>query len=108
MPKGNTISVYANRSDYCHSSAMPACSGERLRCLFRPVLACTSDQPVPIAEVAMENPVDPEIDIDALKQDVVNNYASGAPALYSKSFSSAQEMDVAVDTILTGPGAGHH
>ena len=42
-------------------------------------------------------------DPEELKPAVIQNYASGAHALYSQSLASAQEMDAAIDTFLADP-----
>ena len=42
-------------------------------------------------------------DVDALKTQVISNYAAGVYATYVKSLNSAQEMDTAIDTFLNNP-----
>ena len=42
---------------------------------------------------------------DALKQDVVRNYADGAHAMYSRSLTSAEALDQAIDRFLNDPSA---
>ena len=42
-------------------------------------------------------------DPEELKSAVIQNYASGAHALYAQSLASAQEMDAAIDTFLADP-----
>ena len=64
-------------------------------CLFLMALACTQ-QPPPA-------PAEPEVDVAALKAEVVANYAAGVHALYSESLRSAQVMDVAIDAFLAEP-----
>ena len=45
----------------------------------------------------------PGPDIEAIKTQVIANYAAGAHALYAKSLDSAREMDIAIDTFLSNP-----
>ena len=59
--------------------------------------ACTSEPP-PAA--MME---EPKVDVDALKTDVVANYANGVHGLYSQSLASARVMDTAIDGFLADP-----
>ena len=42
-------------------------------------------------------------DTDALKADVVSNYADGVHALYSTSLASAREMDMRIDAFIADP-----
>ena len=42
-------------------------------------------------------------DPEELKSAVIQNYASGAHALYAQSLASAQEMDAAIDNFLANP-----
>ena len=70
-------------------------------CLFLMALACTQQPPpVPTAPPA---PAEPEVDVAALKVEVVANYAAGVHALYSESLRSARVMDTAIDTFLADP-----
>ena len=48
---------------------------------------------------------EPEVDIGALKSEVVANYAAGVHALYSGSLASARAMDTAIDAFLADPNA---
>ena len=58
------------------------------------VVACTQEEdPAPA----------PGPDVEAVKTQVVANYAAGVHALYSKSLDSAREMDIAIDTFLANP-----
>ena len=61
-------------------------------------VACGSEPPPPVA--MME---EPEVDVDALKGEVVSHYADGVHASYSQSLASAQEMDSAIDAFLADP-----
>ncbi len=70
-------------------------------CLFLMALACTQ-QPPP-APPAPAMPAEPEVDVAALKAEVVANYAAGVHALYSESLRSARVMDVAIDAFLADP-----
>ena len=57
------------------------------------LLACTQPQPAP----------EPSGPSDALKREVVANYANGVYATYVKSRQSAREMDRAIDIFLADP-----
>ena len=47
----------------------------------------------------------PEPNVDSVKRDVVANYADGVYSLYSKSLTSATDMDRAIDLFLSDPTA---
>ena len=68
-------------------------------------VACASEPPRAPAPttppVAMME--EPEVDVDALKVEVVAHYANGVHGLYSESVASAREMDVAIDAFLSDP-----
>ncbi len=68
-------------------------------CLLLLALACASEPP-PAPPAAM---AEPEVDVEALKGEVVAHYAAGVHALYSQSLASAREMDVAIDSFLADP-----
>ncbi len=61
------------------------------------MLAAACSQPEPTATP------EPEIDLGALKQEVVANYAEGVHASYARSLASARAMDQAVDVFLSSP-----
>ena len=42
---------------------------------------------------------------DALKRDVIRNYADGAHAMYARSLTSAEALDRAIDRFITDPSA---
>ena len=67
-------------------------------CLFALAAACTQ-QPPP----APTEPPAPQVDIGALKGEVVANYANGVHASYARSLVSAQAMDRAIDVFLADP-----
>ena len=52
--------------------------------------------------VEIEKAMEP-INIDALKTEVVSNYADGVHASYSRSLASARAMDMAIDAFLADP-----
>ena len=52
--------------------------------------------------VEVEKAMEP-VNIDALKTEVVANYAEGVHASYSRSLVSARTMDMAIDTFLADP-----
>ena len=64
-------------------------------------MAC-SNEPAPAAPppAAM---MEPEVDVEALKGEVVAHYANGVHALYSQSLASARIMDTAIDAFLADP-----
>ena len=66
-------------------------------------MACASEPtPAPTAPppAAM---MEPEVDVAALKGEVVAHYANGVHALYSQSLTSARIMDTAIDAFLSNP-----
>ena len=52
--------------------------------------------------VEVEKAAEP-VDIDALKTEVVANYADGVHASYARSLASARAMDMAIDAFLADP-----
>ena len=69
-------------------------------CLLLLAMACT--QPPPPTPTPTEPPA-PEVDVAALKAEVVANYAAGAHTLYANSLASARIMDEAINTFLADP-----
>ena len=59
------------------------------------VAACTQEEEEPAPA--------PGPNVEAIKTQVVANYAAGVYALYVKSLNSAQEMDTAIDTFVANP-----
>jgi len=47
--------------------------------------------------------MEPEVDVEALKGEVVAHYANGVHALYSQSLASARVMDTAIDAFIADP-----
>ncbi len=72
-------------------------------------LACASEPPTPTpTPVPPPTPAppptpEPQVDVAALKGDVVANYAAGVHALYAASLTSAQAMDAAIDGFIADP-----
>ena len=60
------------------------------------MVACQNEPPPPPTAT-------PGPDVDAVKREVVSNYAEGVHALYSKSLASAMIMDQAIDIFLNDP-----
>lgn len=69
-------------------------------CLLLLAMACT--QPPPPTPTPTEPPA-PEVDVPALKAEVVANYAAGAHTLYANSLASARIMDEAINAFLADP-----
>ena len=69
-------------------------------CLLLLAMACT--QPPPPTPAPTEPPA-PEVDVAALKAEVVANYAAGAHTLYANSLASARIMDEAINAFLADP-----
>ena len=69
-------------------------------CLLLLAMACT--QPPPPTPTPTEPPA-PEVDVAALKAEVVANYAAGAHTLYANSLASARIMDEAINAFLADP-----
>lgn len=69
-------------------------------CLLLLAMACT--QPPPPTPTPTEPPA-PEVDLAALKAEVVANYAAGAHTLYANSLASARIMDEAINAFLADP-----
>ena len=69
-------------------------------CLLLLAMACT--QPPPPTPTPTEPPA-PEVDVAALKAEVVVNYAAGAHTLYANSLASARIMDEAINAFLADP-----
>ena len=69
-------------------------------CLLLLAMACT--QPPPPTPAPTESPA-PEVDVAALKAEVVANYAAGAHTLYANSLASARIMDEAINAFLADP-----
>ena len=69
-------------------------------CLLLLAMACT--QPPPATPTPTEPPA-PEVDVAALKAEVVANYAAGAHTLYANSLASARIMDEAINAFLADP-----
>ncbi len=69
-------------------------------CLLLLAMACT--QPPPATPTPTEPPA-PEVDVPALKDSVVANYAAGAHTLYANSLASARIMDEAINAFLADP-----
>jgi len=69
-------------------------------CLLLLTMACT--QPPPTTPTPTEPPA-PEVDVAALKAEVVANYAAGAHTLYANSLASARIMDEAINAFLADP-----
>ena len=65
--------------------------------LFFLLTACGTETP---AATAVPGP-----DVDSVKRDVVANYADGVYSLYSKSLTSATDMDRAIDLFISDPTA---
>ena len=57
------------------------------------ILSACQNEPPPAPPTPTPGP-----DVDAVKREVVANYAEGVHALYSKSLASATIMDQAIDT----------
>ena len=72
-------------------------------CLLLLAMACT--QPPPPTPTPTAPPA-PEVDVAALKAEVVANYAAGAHTLYANSLASARIMDEAINAFLGRPHAG--
>ncbi|MYC34805.1 MAG: iron-regulated protein [Chloroflexi bacterium] len=72
-------------------------------CVFLIAMACTNEPPpaptVPLPDTMM----DPVVDVEALKGEVVAHYANGVHALYSQSLASARIMDTAIDAFIADP-----
>ncbi len=58
---------------------------------------------VAIACTTLPVTMEPEVDIETLKEEVVAHYATGVHALYAQSLASAQAMDHAINTFLDDP-----
>ena len=71
---------------------IPGLTATIAMCLLLAV-ACTSESATSTTEV----------DIEALKTEVVANYGAGVHALYSESLASARVMDTAIDAFLADP-----
>ena len=69
-------------------------------CLLLLAMACTQPPPPTPAPTA---PPAPEVDVAALKAEVVANYAAGAHTLYANSLASARIMDEAINAFLADP-----
>ena len=69
-------------------------------CLLLLAMACTP--PPPPTPTPTEPPA-PEVDVAALKAEVVANYAAGAHTLYANSLASARIMDEAINAFLADP-----
>ena len=67
-------------------------------CLLLLAMACTQPPPPTPTE-----PPAPEVDVAALKAEVVANYAAGAHTLYANSLASARIMDEAINAFLADP-----
>ena len=66
-------------------------------CLLLTAAACASEpEPTPA-------PAEPAVDVDALKSEVVNHYATSVHALYAQSLTSARVMDAAIDAFVANP-----
>ena len=65
--------------------------------LFFLLNACETETP---AATAVPSP-----DVDSVKRDVVANYADGVYSLYTKSLTSATDMDRAIDLFISDPTA---
>ena len=65
--------------------------------LFFLQTACGTETP---AATAVPSP-----DVDSVKRDVVANYADGVYSLYTKSLTSATDMDRAIDLFISDPTA---
>ena len=73
-------------------------------CVFLIAMACTNEPPpAPTAAPPPAATMEPEVDVEALKSEVVAHYANGVHALYSQSLSSARAMDTAIDAFLADP-----
>lgn len=73
-------------------------------CLFLLAAACTQQPPpAPTAPPAPTDSPTPQVDVAALKAEVVANYANGVHASYMRSLTSAQAMDRAIDVFLAEP-----
>ena len=68
-------------------------------CLLLLAMACTPPPPTP----TLTEPPAPEVDVAALKAEVVANYAAGAHTLYANSLASARIMDEAINAFLADP-----
>ena len=66
------------------------------------MVACQNEPPPPPTEPPPPTAT-PGPDVDAVKREVVSNYAEGVHALYSKSLASAMIMDQAIDIFLSDP-----
>ena len=64
------------------------------------IVSCASEPATPAAPTTVP---EPEIDVNALKADIVANYAEGVHASYSRSLVSARAMDAAIDNFLADP-----
>ena len=65
-------------------------------CLCLAVTACANEPaPSPAAPPQASVAEEPEVDVEALKGEVVAHYANGVHALYSQSLASARAMDTA-------------
>ena len=71
-------------------------------CLFLLALACTQPPPPTAAPPPTATP-EPQVDVAALKAEVVANYAAGVHALYAESLRSARVMDLAIDAFIAEP-----
>ena len=69
-------------------------------CLLLLAMACTPPPPPTPTPTA---PPAPEVDVPALKDSVVANYAAGAHTLYANSLASARIMDEAINAFLADP-----
>ena len=72
-------------------------------CALLVAMACASEPPP--APTAAPPPVmaEPEVDVDALKMEVINHYANGVHGLYAQSLASARVMDAAIDAFIADP-----
>ena len=65
-------------------------------------VAC-ANEPLPPPAPPPAAMMDSEVDVEALKGEVVAHYANGVHALYSQSLASAKMMDAAIDAFLADP-----
>ena len=72
-------------------------------CVFLIAMACTNEPPPAPTAPPPAAMMEPEVDVEALKGEVVTHYANGVHALYSQSLSSARAMDTAIDAFLADP-----
>ena len=72
-------------------------------CVFLIALACTNEPPPAPTAPPPAAMMEPEVDVEALKGEVVAHYANGVHALYSQSLTSARVMDSAIDAFIADP-----